>query len=158
MRNGEKKTLTTKLISENRKARHDYQLSDNTEAGVSLQGWEVKSLREGGVTLRDSYIREFNGELLLVGCHITPYKHGRIEEMNEVRDRKLLLSRREIDRLIEQSVQKGLTLVPLKFYFKGAKIKLELALGKGKKLYDKREDLKKKEASRAIDRELSRRR
>ncbi len=146
-----------KLIAENRKARHDFHFEGTLEAGLSLLGWEVKSLREGGGNLRESYIREQKGELFLVGCHIAPYKFTRRDDMVETRDRKLLVHKKERERLISQLTRDGVTLVPVKLYFKGARIKLELAIGKGKKLYDKREDLKKREAQRSIDRAISER-
>lgn len=148
---------TVKVIAENRKARHDYQLLESIEAGLVLQGWEVKSLREGAVNLKEAWIREQNGELFLTGCHITPYKFTRREEMVETRERKLLLGKLELRRLLQRSVQQGLTMVPVKLYFKGARVKLVFALAKGKKLHDKREHIKQRDARREIDRELSRR-
>lgn len=148
---------TVKVIAENRKARHDFQLLESFEAGLVLQGWEVKSLREGAVNLKEAWIREQNEELFLTGCHITPYKFGRREEMAETRERKLLLNKLELRKLLQQSVQKGLTMVPVKLYFKGARVKLVFATAKGKKLHDKREDLKQREAKREIDREMARR-
>jgi len=153
MKEGEQ--VAVKVIAENRKARFDYELIDSFEAGLVLLGWEVKSLRDGGINLRDSYIREQNGELFLVGCHIAPYKFGRRDEMVETRDRKLLLTKKEIGRLIQAITQKGLSMIPTKIYFKGARIKLAFATGRGKKLYDKREDIKKRDSQRAIARSLS---
>ena len=141
------------VIDVNKKARRDYEILDRFEAGIALLGSEVKSIRTGGVSLRDSYIRFKSGECFLVGCHISPYKFSRNDAHDPYRDRKLLLHGREISRLASQVQAKGLTAVPLSIYFnlKG-RCKLELGLGKGKKLYDKREDIKEREAKRALDR------
>ena len=139
-------------IASNKKAYHDYQIIEVIEAGISLKGNEVKSIREGGINLKDSYVRIIKEDIFLIGCHITPYSHSRREECEPVRDRQLLLHRREIDKLGIRVQQKGLTLIPLKIYFRKGRCKLEIGLGSGKKLYDKRQDIKAKEAMRAIDR------
>lgn len=143
------------VIAVNKKARRDYEILDVFEAGIVLLGHEVKSIRAGSINLRDSYIRVANGELILVGCHISPYENARVEECKPKRDRKLLLHRKEIDRLGGQVQRRGLTLVPLRVYFnKRGRCKLELGLGRGKKLYDKRQDERTKEAKREIERGL----
>lgn len=130
---------------ENRKARFDYFLFDKFEAGISLFGSEVKSIREGRANLQDSFIRIIGNEAFLFNCHITPYsKIQGHAEIDPVRDRKLLLHREEIEKLGIQAKQKGFSIVPLKFYFKKGKVKVEIALAKGKKEFDKRQDIKKK--------------
>lgn len=146
------------LIASNKKARRDYEILQTLEAGIALVGSEVKSLREGGVNLKDSYVRIIRGECFLVGCHISPYSHSRVDAHETTRDRKLLLHRREIERLVGSVQQKGLSLIPLKLYFKQGRAKLEIGLGKGKKLHDKRQDLKSREAQREIQRALRGRR
>jgi SsrA-binding protein len=146
-----------KVIIDNRSARREFELFEFYEAGLALEGWEVKSLRAGGGNLKESYVREFNNEWFLVGCHITPYKYSRLDEMNENRDKKLLLNKKEIRDIQAQVVRKGLTVVPIKLYFKNGMVKLEVATARGKKLHDKRDDIKKRDADRAIQRELSRR-
>ena len=130
---------------ENRKAWHDYFISDKFEAGISLLGSEVKSIREGRVNLKDSYVRIVNKEAQLFNCHISPY--SRIQghlEVDPIRNRKLLLHREEIESLIGQSSQKGFAIIPLKMYFTKGKVKVEIALAKGKNQYDKRESIKRK--------------
>ena len=144
------------LIAENRKARHDYEFIDKFEAGVVLMGAEVKSVRSGGMNLKDSYVKELNGELFLIGCHISPYKFARVEKYDPTQDRKLLMHRKEIERLAMQSVKKGLTLVAVKAYFRRGRCKIEIALAKGKKAFDRRDDVKSREAKREIDRALRR--
>ena len=142
-----------KVIAVNKKARRDYEVLDSTEAGIVLTGAEVKSIRNGSINLRESYIRVKGNECFLVGCHITPYAFARQEETSPTRDRKLLLHRKEIDRLNVQVTQKGLTLVPLKVYFNSrGRCKLEVGLGRGKKLHDKRRDIKDREVKRQLDR------
>lgn len=141
-----------KVVVENRKARHDYEFLETLEAGLVLKGWEVKALREGAANIKESYVREHHGELFLVGSNFTPYRFGRREEMSETRDKKLLVHSRELKKLLEQVSQKGLTLVPVKLYFKSGRAKLLIALGKGKKFYDKRHDIKKREADREMAR------
>lgn len=146
-----------KIIIDNRNSRREFELFDFFEAGLVLQGWEVKSLRDGGGHLRESYVREHNNEWFLVGAQITPYKYSRLDEMNERRDRKLLLSKKEISTLRNLTERKGLTVVPIKLYFKNGLVKIEVATARGKKLHDKRQDIKKKDADRAIERELAKR-
>jgi SsrA-binding protein len=144
-----------KTIEVNKKARRDYEIVDTFEAGIQLLGSEVKSIRDGGISLRDSYIRFKNGECLLVDCHISPYKYSRRDDIDPYRPRKLLLHKREIERLSSNVQLKGLTAVPLKLYFnEQGRCKLELALGRGKKLYDKRQDVKRKDAQREMQRAL----
>ncbi len=137
-----------KLIASNRKAFHDYHVLDKLEAGIALTGTEVKSLREGAVNLKDSYITVKNGEAFLFGAHISPYSHGNLQNHDPERTRKLLLHRREIDKLETQVTEKGLTVVPLKLYFKGGRVKAEIGVVRGKKLFDKRESEKRREADR----------
>ena len=140
--------MAEKLIAENRRARHDYHFLDRFEAGLVLGGSEVKSLRQGHAVLQRAYADARNGELWLVGLHIPPYEQASIAPHEPDRDRKLLLHRREIEKLNEQVVEKGLTVVPLRLYFKGGKVKVEIAVVRGKKLYDKRETEKRRELDR----------
>jgi len=142
-----------KIIATNRKARHDYQILNTFEAGIVLQGTEVKSLRQGKANLKDSYAIIKNGELFLLNMHISPYSHGTAYNHDPLRTRKLLLHRHEIRRLIGQVQEKGLTLVPLKIYFKNGIAKVELALVRGKKLYDRRQDIARRDAERELQRE-----
>jgi SsrA-binding protein len=137
-----------KLIASNKKALHDFFVLQKLEAGIALTGTEVKSMREGKVNLKDSYVIVKNGEAFLLGTHISPYSHGNRENHEPERTRKLLLHRREIEKLETQIVEKGLTIVPLRLYFRGPKVKAEIAVVRGKKLYDKRETEKKREADR----------
>ncbi|MDW7675358.1 MAG: SsrA-binding protein SmpB [Bacillota bacterium] len=141
-----------KIVAENRKARHDYHIEETLEAGLVLQGTEVKSLRMGKANLRDSFARVDGGEVYVHNLHISHYEKGNIFNHDPTRTRKLLLHKSEINKLIGKVQQKGLTLVPLKIYFKRGKAKLELALAKGKKLFDKRQDLAEKDAKREMDR------
>ena len=134
-----------KILSDNRKARHDYHLMDRYEAGIALAGTEVKSARAGKVQLRDGFAEIAGGEAWLVNVHIGHYSHGNIQNHDVERRRKLLLHRREIDKLTGKTREKGLTLIPTKVYLKGDKIKVELALAKGKQAHDKREAIKKRE-------------
>ena len=143
-----------KVITDNRKARHDYYIEDSVEAGIVLKGTEVKSLRAGHVTLKDAYASISNGEIFIEGMHISPYEHGNIFNVDPLRKRKLLLHKRQILRLAQKTQEKGLTLVPLKLYFDHDKVKVDLALAKGKKLYDKRAVAAEKSARRDIDRAL----
>ena len=145
-----------KLIASNRKAYHDYFVLQKIEAGIALTGTEVKSLREGRVNLKDSYVDVDRGEAYLVAAHISPYSHGNRENHDPERRRKLLLHRREIDRLQGQIVEKGLTIVPLRLYFKGGKVKAEIAVVRGKKLYDKRESEKRRELDREAEAAMKR--
>ena len=138
----------------NRAASHNYFLMERYEAGVALRGTEVKSIREGKANLRDSYGLIKDGEAFLLNVHIGPYSHGNISNHDETRTRKLLLHKREIRRLIGKTQEKSLTLVPLRIYFKEGRVKLEFAVAKGKKLYDKRADKAEKEANREVQRAL----
>jgi SsrA-binding protein len=147
-----------KLIADNRRARHDYHLLDRFEAGVQLTGTEVKSLREGRVTLGQAYADLRDGEVWLVGAHIDEYAQGNVANHDPDRDRKLLLHRREIESLIGKVQERGLTLVPTRLYFKSGRAKLELALGRGKEQRDKRRDIAKRDAQREMERALRRRR
>lgn len=142
------------VVSTNRKAYHDYFIEETCEAGISLLGTEVKSLREGKANLKDSYALIKGNEIFLLNCHISPYSHGNIQNHDPLRTRKLLLHRKEINKLWGKLTQKGLTLIPLKIYFKKGKAKVEIGLCKGKKQYEKREVLKEKEARREIERHL----
>lgn len=137
-----------RLIAENRKARHDYHVLDTWEAGVVLLGTEVKAIREGRVNLRDSYARVDNGEVWLMNVHISPYSHRGYAEHAEMRQRKLLLHRDEIRKLIGRTVEKGLTLVPLEMHFRKGRVKVVLALAKGKQAHDKRETLRRRDIDR----------
>ncbi|NLM25898.1 MAG: SsrA-binding protein SmpB [Firmicutes bacterium] len=143
-----------KVIADNRKARHDYHIEETIEAGIVLQGTEVKSLRLGRVNLRDSFAKISKGEVFLHGLHISPYEHGNRFNHDPLRIRKLLLHRREINRLIGRVQEQGYTLVPLRLYFKNGIAKVELALAKGKRLHDKRDALARKDAERRIERVL----
>ncbi|MBQ5321161.1 MAG: SsrA-binding protein SmpB [Oscillospiraceae bacterium] len=143
-----------KNIAENRKARHEYFVLEALEVGIELVGTEVKSLRAGTVNLKDSYCEVSGGELFVLGMHISPYEKGNIFNRDPIRKRKLLAHKKEIMRLLGTVQQDGLTLIPLKLYFKGSKVKMELGVCKGKKLYDKREDAAKRSAQREIDRHM----
>ena len=143
-----------KLISKNPVAYHNYSIDDTLEAGIVLSGTEIKSIRSGKVNLKDAYVNIKNGEAFVYGMHISPYEHGNIFNKDPLRTRKLLLNRREINKLLGYVSQKGLSLIPTKLYFKGNFVKLEIGIGKGKKLYDKREDMAKKDAERKIQRTL----
>ena len=144
-----------KVVATNRKAFHDYSIEEKLEAGIVLKGTEVKSLREGKVNLRDSYASVEHGEAILHNCHISPYSHGNIMNHDPLRPRKLLLHRKEINKLLGKTQQKGLTLVPLRIYFsKRGQAKVEIALAKGKKQYDRREAIKSREAGREVERAM----
>src|SRR5438067_6787317 len=147
-----------KPIAENRRARHEYHLLDRYEAGLQLTGTEVKSLRDGRVTLAQAYADLRDGEVWLIGAHIDEYKQGNVANHEPDRDRKLLLHRREIESLIGQVRERGLTLVPTRMYFKDGRAKVEIALGRGKEQRDKRRDLAKRDADRQIERALKSRR
>ena len=144
----------TKLIAAHRQARHEYFVLESFEAGLSLAGTEVKSLREGRVNLKDSYCQIKDGELFAYNMHISPYEKGNIFNRDPLRPKKLLMHKKEIMRLLGQISQKGLALIPLSLYFKGSKVKMELGLCKGKKLYDKRDTDAKRQAARDIDRAM----
>src|SRR5882672_7807677 len=139
-------------IATNRRARHEYEILETVEAGLVLRGTEVKSLRAGLVNFKDSYASVRNGEGWLLGCHISPYSHGTDANHDPERDRKLLLHSREISRLSGKVAERGLTLIPLKLYFKKGRAKLEIGLGRGKKLHDKRAALQEREVKREMDR------
>ncbi len=141
----------TKTIAENRKARHEYFVLDTFEAGIELVGTEVKSIRFGNVNLKDSWCSIDNGELFIKGMHISPYEKGNIFNRDPIRVRKLLMHRKEINKLYGTIKQDSLTLIPLSIYFKDSKAKVQLGLCKGKKLYDKRADAARKDAKREID-------
>ena len=143
-----------KLIANNKKAYHDYFIEDKYEAGICLHGTEVKSLRMGRCSIKESFIRVENGEVFIYNMHISPYEKGNIFNRDSLRVRKLLLHKSEIRKLIGKINQKGFTLVPLSVYFKGGLVKVEIGLAKGKKLYDKRQDIAKKDQRRAAEREF----
>lgn len=144
-----------KNISKNPIAKHNYTIIDTIEAGIVLTGTEIKSIRNGKVNLRDSYAGIKNGEAYIYSMHISPYEQGNIFNKNPLRDRKLLLNKREIYKLAGLITQKGYTLVPISLYFKNSIVKVELGIGKGKKLYDKREDLKKKDSQMYIKKHMN---
>lgn len=146
-----------RLIADNRKARHDYFVLEALEAGIELVGTEVKSIRMGSVNLKDSWVDIVNGEMMVMGMHISPYEKGNIFNRDPVRPRKLLVHRREIAKWNAELKQQGLTLVPLKLYFKGSRVKVEVGLCKGKKLYDKRASTAERDAKRDIDRAMKER-
>lgn len=143
-----------KPLAQNRKASHDYFIEDTYEAGMVLQGTEIKSIRAGRVNLKDAHARIDNGEIKIINMHISPYEQGNRYNHDPTRTRKLLLHRKEIDKLIGLTQQQGYTLVPLRIYIKNGFAKVLIGLGKGKKQYDKREDLKRKQMKRDIDRAL----
>ena len=147
----------TKTIIQNRKARHDYAILDSYEAGIELQGTEVKSLRAGKANLKDSYARVENNEAFLHNLHISEYEQGNLYNHEPTRRRRLLLHKHEINRLRKKAEERGLTLVPLKLYFKRGKVKVELAVAKGKREYDRRHDIAKRDAQREMQRALKER-
>jgi len=142
--------MNTKLIAKNPTAYHNYNIENKIEAGIVLSGTEIKSIRNGKANLKDCYAYIKNSEVFICGMHISPYEHGNIFNKDPLRDRKLLLHKKEIQKLIGLTKQQGYTLVPICLYFKGSHVKIELGIGKGKKLYDKRQDLAKKDALRQI--------
>lgn len=144
----------TKLVAPNKKARHDYFVMETYEAGIELFGTEVKSIRRGQVNLKDSYCFVEKGELFVSGMHISPYEQGNIFNKDPMRIRRLLMHKKEINKLLGLVTQQGLTLVPLSMYFRGSRVKLEVGLCKGKKLYDKRDTEAKKQAGRDIERAM----
>ena len=143
-----------KLIANNKKAYHDYFIEEKYEAGISLHGTEVKSLRMGKCSIKESFIRIENGEVLIYGMHISPYEKGNIFNKDPLRVKKLLLHKKEINKMLGKIAEKGYTLVPLRVYFKGSLAKVEIGLAKGKKLYDKRQDIAKKDARREAERDF----
>lgn len=146
--------MNEKIITINRKARHEYTILQSMETGIVLLGTEIKSLREGRANLKDSYANIKEGEVFLYNAHISPYSHGNINNHDPVRARKLLLHKKEIKKLIGKVQEKGLTLVPLRLYFKNGNVKVELALAKGKKIFDKRRDIAKRDSDRDLRRQL----
>ena len=154
----EERNAKIKVVADNRKARHDYFIEDTYEAGMVLTGTEIKSIREGRVQLKDSYISIRHGEAWIKGMHISPYKFGNIFNVDPERDRKLLLHKTEIRKMCDKVRIKGYPLVPLRIYLKGGRAKMEVALAKGKDLYDKRETQKLKDAAREMEKALKFRR
>ena len=148
------KKQSGRIIAQNRKAYHEYFVDEKYEAGIALFGTEVKSLRAGTVNLKDAYCSFKNGELFVLGMHVSPYEKGNIFNREPLRDRKLLMHRRELNKLFGLVSQKGYTLVPLSLYFSGKNVKVEVGLCRGKKLYDKRDTAAKNEAAREMDRRL----
>ena len=148
---------TRKILAENRKVRHDFFIEERFEAGISLFGTEVKSIRQGNVNLKESFCNITGGELVIHGMHISPYEKGNVFNREPLRARKLLMHKREILKLYGRVKQEGFTLVPLLVYLKGPYVKLEIALCKGKKLYDKREDAAQRDAKREIQHQLKER-
>jgi len=146
------RTAREPVVATNRKARRDFEVLETYEAGLILRGTEVKSLREGKANFKDSYAMVEGSEVWLVGCHISPYHHGTDANHDPERRRKLLLHKSEINRLMGKTLERGLTLVPLRLYFKSGRVKLELALARGRKLRDKRQVLREREARREMDR------
>ena len=143
-----------KLIAKNPTAYHNYNIEDILEAGIVLTGTEIKSIRAGKVNLKDSFANFKNGECFIYGMHISPYEFGNINNKNPLRDRKLLLNKREINKLYGKIKQEGFALIPISLYFKGSLVKVELGIGKGKKLYDKRQDIAKKDAERRMQKAI----
>jgi len=150
-----KNTTAEKIICQNKQARRNYFIDDTYEAGIVLAGTEVKALREGRGNMKDSYAQVKNGEVFVYDMHISAYSHGNRSNHISLRIRKLLLHKREIKKLYGKANEKGLTLIPLKMYFKNGKVKLELGVGKGKKLYDKRQDIRQKDDMRDAQRDMS---
>ena len=144
-----------KIVATNPTARHNYTIEDTYEAGIVLTGTEIKSIKNGKVNLKDSYANIKNGEVFIYGMHVSPYEFGNIYNKDPLRTRKLLLNRREINKLTGMIKQKGLTLVPISLYFNGHFVKVELGIGKGKKLYDKRQDIAKRDAERRMQKAMS---
>ena len=148
------KSSGEKLIANNKKAYHDYFVLDKYETGIALAGTEVKSLRMGKCSIKESFIRIEDGEVFIYGMHISPYEKGNIFNKDPLRVRKLLLHRAEINKLIGKTKEKGMTIVPLRIYLKGSLVKVEIGLAKGKKLYDKRQDIAKKDQQREANRDF----
>jgi SsrA-binding protein len=149
-----KKPMTEKTVALNRRARHEFHILDTVECGIVLYGYEVKSIRQGRLNLSDAYATVRAGELFVENMHISPYSHGDTRVIDPLRSRKLLLHRRQIDQLYAKMREQGLTLVPLKVYFKGPHVKIEIGLAKGKKLHDKRQDIAERDANREISRAI----
>ncbi len=148
----ETRELPEKIVTQNRRARHEYHILEDFECGLVLHGYEVKSIREGRVNIQDAYGSIDEAEAFIENMHISPYSHGDLRVIDPLRPRKLLLRRKQIDYLAVKVKERGLALVPLKLYFKGPHVKLSLALAKGKKLYDKRQDIAERDARRDIER------
>ena len=146
--------MNIKIIAKNPTAYHNYTIEDTLEAGIVLSGTEIKSIRTGKVNLKDTYASIKNGEAYIYGMHISPYEHGNIFNKDPLRDRKLLIHKKEIHKLLGLIKQKGYSLIPIELYFKGSFVKLKLGIGKGKKLYDKRQDIAKRDAQRQINMQL----
>ena len=149
-----KEASNFKLIANNKKARHDYFLEETFEAGVELHGTEVKSLRQGHCSIKEAFIHIENGEIIIYGMHISPYEKGNIFNKDPMRPKRLLMHKKEIMRLLGKIKEKGYTIVPVQVYFKGSLVKVEIALARGKKLYDKRQDIAKKDARREAERDF----
>ena len=149
-----KEASNFRLIANNKKARHDYFLEETFEAGVELHGTEVKSLRMGKCSIKEAFIRIENGEVIIYGMHISPYEKGNIFNKDPLRPKKLLMHKTEIRKLVGKIAEKGYTLVPVEVYFKGSLVKVEIALARGKKLYDKRQDIAKKDMRREAKRDF----
>ena len=145
---------TVKLIANNKKAYHDFFVDDTYETGISLAGTEVKSLRMGKCSIKEAFVRIENGEVIIYGMNISPYEKGNIFNKDPLRPRKLLMHKYEINKLMGKIKEKGMTLVPLKVYFKGSLVKVEIGLARGKKLYDKRQDIAKKDQRREAEKEF----
>ena len=148
------KEKDSRLIANNKKAYHDYFIEEKYEAGIALHGTEVKSLRMGKCSIKESFIRIENGEVFIYGMHISPYEKGNIFNKDPLRVKKLMLHKAEINKLIGKTKEKGMAIVPLKVYFKGSLVKVEIGLAKGKKLYDKRQDIAKKDQQREASRDF----
>ena len=151
-------TNNFKLVANNKKAYHDYFIDDKYETGIELYGTEVKSIRMGKCSIKEAFVRIENGQVYIYGMHISPYEKGNIFNKDPLRQRKLLMHRREIDKLLSKIKEKGFTLVPLQVYFKGSLVKVEIGLARGKKLYDKRASAAAKDAKREMDRTMKSRR
>ena len=149
-----KEASNFRLIANNKKARHDYFLEETFEAGVELHGTEVKSLRQGHCSIKEAFIHIENGEVIIYGMHISPYEKGNIFNKDPMRPNRLLMHKKEIMRLLGKIKEKGYTLIPVQVYFKGSRVKVEIALARGKKLYDKRQDIAKKDARREAERDF----
>ena len=149
-----KEASNFRLIANNKKARHDYFLEETFEAGVELHGTEVKSLRQGHCSIKEAFIHIENGEVIIYGMHISPYEKGNIFNKDPMRPKRLLMHKKEIMRLLGKIKEKGYTIVPVQVYFKGSRVKVEIALARGKKLYDKRQDIAKKDARREAERDF----
>lgn len=152
-----KQKESQRLIANNKKAFHDYFIDETYEAGIALHGTEVKSMRMGKCSIKESFVRIENGEVYIYGMHVSPYEKGNIFNKDPLRVKKLLMHKYEINKLFGKIKEKGYTLVPLQVYFKDGKVKVEIGLARGKKLYDKREDIAKKDARREVEREFKER-